>query len=303
MRDSPRSVPPAPDAWLVLEVQKPREEDLAGLLVDDLMSLTSRGVEERDDSFLVYLSETVESPEPFVEELRDRLAASTGLVSPAISFRWQLHEDWEQTWKEGLVTRRITPRLVVSPTWEEPSLEPGERLISINPGMAFGTAEHPTTRGCLRLLDECVEPGDRVADIGAGSAILSIAAAVLGAERVLAVEMDPWSCATARENVTMNGVADRVEVREGVVGPDFLPEEATLDGIVANIESRVLLPLLDGFRSGLREGGWLILSGILEHEVPEVMERASTSEFAPHGEVREDGWWTGGFRAVPARDR
>src|SRR5690606_29236824 len=137
--------------------------------------------------------------------------------------------------------------------------------------MAFGTAEHPTTRGSLRLLDPLVEKGIRVADIGAGSGILSIAAALLGAGRVIAVEMDPWSCRAARENTVLNGVDDRVEIREERVGPELLPGEGPFDGIVANIESGILRPLLPSFARDLRESGWLVLSGILQTEADTVL--------------------------------
>ncbi len=291
---------PVPDAWVVLEVERPQNEESAALLVEELMGIGGRGVEERGDTFLVYLPETGTSPEEFTDKLRANLSRFGDETPLAVTFRRQRHEDWEATWREGLHPRRVTSRLVVAPTWEDLELKPGELLISIDPGMAFGTAEHPTTRGCLRLLDGRVEPGDHVADIGAGSGILSIAAALLGSERVLAVESDPWSCATARENVDLNAVADRVEVFEAVVGPEFVPEQPPFDGIVANIESGVLLLLLEGFRSGLRDDGWLILSGILDSEAQEIVESASKGGFIRTDEDREDGWWTGAFRAVPS---
>jgi ribosomal protein L11 methyltransferase len=109
--------------------------------------------------------------------------------------------------------------------------------------------------------------------------------------------MDSWSCIAARENAERNGVAHRVEIREGIVGPDFLPGAPAFDGILANIESGVLLPLLSGFRGGLREGGWLVLSGVLDHEVEELLREAEPLGFHLDGEEREDGWWSGAFRA------
>jgi ribosomal protein L11 methyltransferase len=170
----------------------------------------------------------------------------------------------------------------------------------MDPGMAFGTAEHATTRGCLRLLDARVRAGDRVADVGTGSGILAIGSALLGAASVLGIEMDEWSCAVARENAEKNGVADRIRVLRCEVDDRFVPGEPPFDGIVANIESGTLLRLLPGFRAGLREGGFLILSGILHPEAGSISDRASGCGFASDGEDREGEWWSGAFRAAPA---
>lgn len=117
-----------------------------------------------------------------------------------------------EIWRRGLAPRRVTPRIVVSPTWEVPTLTPHEHLVSLDPGLALGTAEHPTTRGALRLLDSRLRAGDRVADVGTGSGILAVAAARLGAGSVLALDVDPWPAAVARDNVERNGLSDRVRV-------------------------------------------------------------------------------------------
>jgi ribosomal protein L11 methyltransferase len=160
--------------------------------------------------------------------------------------------------------------------------------------MAFGTAEHGTTRGCLRLLDRAVTPGARVADIGAGSGILSIAAAALGASRVLAVEGDPLAVEALADNVRRNGVLDRVQWQERWADGSVLLALAPLDGIVANIESGVLRPLLPGFAAALADSGWLILSGILDEEWEE-MEGVTEAHGFETVEVDRDGIWRSGW--------
>jgi ribosomal protein L11 methyltransferase len=289
----------APDRWLVLRVRCPADPDRAALAVEELLALPARGVEERDGRLVVYLPPPGDGdPAPVVERVARRLGPILG-EPPRVEARWQPHEAWEERWRRGLAPRRVTSRLVVSPSWCDPRLAPGEIGIIVDPGMAFGTAEHPTTRGSLQLLDRLVEPGHRAADVGAGSGILSIAAARLGAVRVLALESDPWACGAARENVERNGVEERVEVVEAVVTPRFVAGALPLDGIVANIESGVLVSLLPGFRAGLAPGGWLILSGILESEAGGVREAAASEGFRFASEVREDGWWSGAFVSGP----
>jgi ribosomal protein L11 methyltransferase len=291
MPDSP------PDRWLVLRVPEPGDEDRRGLLVEVLRELTPHGVEERPDALVAYLPAPEESPESLAQEIGERLAQSVGETVPLrVETTWQAHEAWSDLWREGFRARRITSRIVVAPTWDPPDPEPGDVILTLDPGMAFGTAEHPTTRGCLRLLDPRVLPGSRLADIGAGSGVLSIAAALLGAAQVLAVELDPWAVSVARENVEINGVEDRVEVRAAAVGPSFLPGEAPFHGIVANIEAGILLPLLPGFQGGLEPGGWVILSGILGTEAAGVVEAAEALGLELEEEDREESWWSGAFR-------
>jgi len=280
---------------LVLEVEAPGDPDLRALLVEELLALPTRGVEERGDVLVVHIPTPVANPDEFLEEVRERLRRGTGLDAPVVRHRWQDHEEWSESWRRGLRPRRVTERLVVSPSWEDPALTPGEILLTLDPGLAFGTAEHPTTRGCLRLLDRVVRPGDLVADAGAGSGILSIAAALLGASRVVAVEMDPWSCTAARENVLENGVEDRVEIREEVIGSDFLPDEPPFDGVVANIESGILASLLPGLWTAVRPGGWLIMSGIMAHEAPNFLEQAAREGLVLRERDQEENWWSGLF--------
>ena len=184
-----------PDRWLTLTVRlaeaaveaEPHLDPVRELVPQLLLEVGGAGVEESSDTFTTYLPPP-EELDDFLATVRSRLNA----FAPGrgqLEWGWQPHEDWEELWRQGLGPRRITPRIVVAPTWDTPVKNPGEILITLDPGMAFGTAEHATTRGCLRLLDGRVQQDDRVADIGSGSGILSIAAVHLGAKKVLAVEL------------------------------------------------------------------------------------------------------------------
>ena len=285
-----------PDRWMVLRVPTPDEESRRDLMIEALLGLESRGVEERDGGLVVYLPPPEgQSEDSFLREVTDRLSQESGIDGLELEMSWQPHELWEDRWRTHFRTRRVSERVVVAPSWEDPDLPPGAILVTLDPGMAFGTSDHPTTRGCIRMLDDRVRPGDRLADVGSGSGILAITAALLGAAEVLAVELDPWACRAARENVERNGVEDRVTVRAAPVSAQGLPGEAPFDGIVANIESGILTPLLPGLRSALLGGGWLILSGIL-HSESEALVRAAQVAGLELDQVDEEGdWWTGGF--------
>jgi ribosomal protein L11 methyltransferase len=279
--------------WLELGVRITGSPDHEGLVAEALLELGGRAVEERDGWLYTHV-EDPEDPEAFEERARMLLAAGTGAADLQLRVAWRDHVDWSEAWKRGLEPRRITDRLVVTPSWHAFDAEPGDLVIVLDPGMAFGTAEHGTTRGCLRLLDRAVVPGTRIADIGAGSGILSIAAAALGAAQVVAVEGDPLAVEALEENVRRNGALDRVQWREQWADAGLLQTLGPLDGIVANIESGVLGPLLPGFAATLEDSGWLILSGILGEEWDEMEASAGACGFATV-DVDRDGIWRSGW--------
>lgn len=286
--------------WLEIRVTLPADADAEDLLAGALVALGGRAVEHRDGALLTHVAEP-EDPDAAQAAVRETLEAMLPGSGAGASFRWQEHEDWAETWKRGLDTRRITERLVVTPTWIPVAPTSGTQVLTMDPGMAFGTAEHGTTRGCLRLLDAVVRPGDDVLDVGAGSGILSIAAALLGASRCLAVEGDPLAVEALVENVERNGVGDRVGVDTRWADPAWLAAQAPRDGVVANIESGVLRPLLDGFRAALGEdGGWLILSGILADEWSGMRAAAEAAGFAFRAVDADGEWRSGSFEAAPA---
>lgn len=262
--------------WLELSVRCPSVEESIPLLAEGLVGLGGRAAVEEDGWCVTHFSEP-EDFEAFVSHVQEALVVRTGLSDLELRTRWQAHEEWAETWKRGLAPRRITDRLVVRPSWTD--FEAGEKdlVIVLDPGMAFGTAEHGTTRGCLRLLDRAVSAGDRLLDVGAGSGILSVAAALLGAAHVTAVEADELAAEALHENVQNNGVTDHVTVLIERADVEKLGAWGPVDGVVANLEAGLLRPLMGGFLAAVRSGGWLVLSGILDHECDEV--RALTEQF------------------------
>jgi ribosomal protein L11 methyltransferase len=188
---------------------------------------------------------------------------------PAPSFRTVQEEDWANAWKEHYKPLRIGRHLVICPAWETVRRRPGDILLKMDPGMAFGTGLHPTTRMCLEALEPRTLSGMDVLDMGTGSGILAIAAAQLGARSVLALDIDQVAVESARENCTLNDVSESVVVQRGSL-PDLEPHRQW-DLILANILAPILIEMLgDGIAAHLRSGGAMILSGIIEDQALDV---------------------------------
>ena len=186
---------------------------------------------------------------------------------PAPEIRRLAEEDWANAWKQQYHVLRIGRRTRIVPAWEEYDAQPGEVVVRLEPGMAFGTGLHPTTRLCLEAMESSVEPGCTLLDVGTGSGILAIAAARLGAVSVLALDTDPVAVSVARENAERNGVSAVVTCQQGSVGrapgwapsgmggEPFLLQEGTFDRVVVNILAPVIISLAGGLAARTATGG------------------------------------------------
>lgn len=208
-------------------------------------------------------------------------------------------EDWATAWKEFYHPMRFGRRLVVKPSWRVFQADPNDLVIELDPGMAFGTGLHQTTAMCLALLEDYVRPGATVLDQGTGSGILAIAAARLGARRVIAVDSSEVAVAAARENVARNGLSYAIQVRhdtlpsrgEGQQGvSSALP--AAYDLIVANIIANVIIALAAPFAAVLRPGGVLLASGIIRDREDDVRAALGAAGLAVERREARDEWIT-----------
>ncbi len=242
----------------------------------------AEGVHE-DGALLVTHLPSTKDAAGFVAAVRETDPGLQAQVSPLADV------DWSSKWREQIRAHRLG-RLTVAPPWLAEGLDPATSVI-IEPEMAFGTGEHPTTRGVVRLMQGTVRPGDGVADLGAGSAILSIAAVKLGAARAFAIEHDHDSIANAEANVSRNGVAGRVAVLEGDAQV-LLPLVAPVRIILANIISSVLLELLPLMGEALAPDGEAVLSGILVEERSRMLDALREGGWRVLAEDTEEQWWT-----------
>jgi ribosomal protein L11 methyltransferase len=192
-------------------------------------------------------------------------------------------------WRASVSSHQVG-NLVIAPPWLAHGLDP-RRTVIVDPVMAFGTGEHPTTRGAMRLMQGVIRAGDVVADLGAGSAVLSIAAVKLGAARVAAVELDHDAIENAEDNARASSVSDQVEVIEGDA-TIILPLLAPVRVIIANILSSVIVPMLPSIKLSLSAGGQSILAGIMTDERGAMMEALAEGGWTIEREDTEDVWWS-----------
>jgi ribosomal protein L11 methyltransferase len=179
-----------------------------------------------------------------------------------------------EKWKEGFEPVLIGERLMIAPSWKLPAGAGVRRVVRVDPGMAFGTGTHDTTRMCLEAIERHWRGGSML-DVGTGTGILAIAAAKLGGgSRILGIDLDPVAVEVARENVLINEVADLVEIGEGQPGK---PSGQMFDMVVANLTAEVIIDLMADLAGCLAEPGLLILSGILNELRPDVEQRAIDS--------------------------
>ena len=218
-----------------------------------------------------------------------QLAAQSGMSLPEPAFRPVAESDWAEKWKENYRPLRVGRRLVVAPAWLAHEAGPGDLLVRLDPGMAFGTGTHPTTQLCLAALEAKLRSGDTVLDLGTGSGILAIAAAKLGAAWVLALDVDAEAVRAAGENVVTNGVGDVVRVEQGSLARGL--EIGPWDLVICNILASVIVKLFaDGLAQTVAPGGALILSGILEYQAEEV-EQAAQGAGLSVAERNQSGEW------------
>jgi ribosomal protein L11 methyltransferase len=249
----------------------------------------AEGLQELGEAFVTHLRSAGEA-DALIARARDVDAGVAAEVSPLDD------TDWSVKWRES-VRAHALGALTVTPPWLAEGRDPATTIV-IEPAMAFGTGEHATTRGVVRLMQGTIRAGDSVADLGAGSAVLAIAAAKLGAARCFAIEMDPDAIGNAEENVERNGVSGRVAVLEGDAFA-FLPLVAPVRVVLANIISSVLLELLPAIRDALAPDGVAILSGIL-YEERAMMLAALAAEWKVEAEDAEEQWWSVRIRRLSA---
>ena len=266
-------------SWLAVRVSAgaAREAALAALF-----ELGSLGVQELGEDLVTHFPDDV-AADTVIGAVQRAAPGSTVATSHVADV------DWSEEWKRGVGAHDLGALSIVPP-WLAAGRDPA-RTIVIEPEMAFGTGEHETTRGVVRLLPAAIRLGDRVADLGAGSAVLAIAAAKLGAAHVAAIEIDHDAIANAIENVERNGLTGVVTVLEGDAAV-LLPLVAPVRVVLANILSSVLRELLPTIRDALSAEGEALLSGILVEERATMLAALASDGWRVVAEDVEGPWWT-----------
>lgn len=224
-----------------------------------------------------------------VEEALWHLQMLYAFAEPVV--REVAEEDWANAWKAHYQPIRLGERLFVVPSWIEAAAQPGDIVIRLDPGMAFGTGAHPSTRLCLLNLERLVQSGMMVLDVGAGSGILSIAAARLGARSIVATDIDPLAVRIAAENAALNGVDAQISLLDTPLPPAPETDSDRFDMIVVNILAEVIIALLDaGLHDWLHPNGYLILGGIIDTWADAVLTGLARNGFTVVSRLDEGDW-------------
>jgi len=262
--------------WVEIAVDVPRNA------VDDIVGILGRHctggaiVEESRDLPEGQFSETVVIKgflPVWEEEERQKLEIALLLLSRANDIsepRITILEpkDWAEAWKSGYTAQRIGKHILIVPTWQEVETCPDDIVIKLDPGMAFGTGLHATTRLCLAAMEDAIAPSDRVLDVGTGSGILAIMAALQGVQHVEAIDNDSIAVHTAEDNAELNNVADRVTVTLGTLGAadhNDMPRHSgsNYDVLLVNILAEIITRMAPAIGQALAQNGRIIASGIL----------------------------------------
>lgn len=272
----------AAGGWTAVRVRPRGGPDAAQRVADALFAAGSMGVHEDGPVLVTQFPDSAD-----IAAVRGAVLAADATADVEIAPAAPV--DWSERWRALIGAHDLGP-LAIVPPWLAEGRDPA-RTVVIDPGMAFGTGDHPTTRGVTRLLPGVVRPGDVVADLGAGSAVLAIAAAKLGARRVAAIEFDPDAIGNAEANVVRNGAAGVVTVVEGDAGV-LLPLVAPVRVVLANIISSVLIELLPAIEGALAPDGDAVLSGILWEERATMLDILAARGWRVAAEDREGAWWS-----------
>jgi ribosomal protein L11 methyltransferase len=241
----------------------------------------AEGIQETDSELVAHFA-----PDSPTDLIRDRVVAAD--PHAIVKFSESPGIDWGSSRAE--VSAHVVGAMTVMPPWL--ATDPlSNKVVVVDPAMAFGTGEHATTRGCLELLQMAAPEGKRVADLGTGSGVLAIAAAKLGAQRVVGIEIDPDAVPNAEANLALNGVSDRVTIIEGDAEPLLLLLRP-FDLILANILSSAIRELFGSIDGSLSASGTAILSGILDEESDDMRQFLAARGWMIQCETIEDRWWS-----------
>lgn len=231
-----------------------------------------------------------------VDEARAQIDVAVRLIGQLhpldpIREKVMVSRDWELVARSYFQTLRITDRLVVTPSWRSYVAGDSEVVLQLDPGMAFGTGYHPTTRMCLQQIDASIQDGDMVLDVGIGSGILSIAALKLGASQCVGFDIDVDATQVAAENARNNGIASGLEIHHGTISDEYAQTQVGMfDMCLANISADATLRLTELYATMIREEGLLIASGIVSDRFEECRERLEHNSFKIIHHFEEAFW-------------
>lgn len=265
---------------LVFDIEEPYQE----LIIAELMDMDFYGFEQEDERLIAYVQQPRynDSNREYIEQVIAAFPGASFYEADTIP-----EQNWNETWEKSIQPQSIG-RFLVRPTWSAAMPSEDQILLEIDPKMAFGTGYHPTTRLILIALGKLDFNGKAVLDAGTGTGILAIAAARLGASRVLGFDIDPWCSDNAVENIYLNEVADRVEFRFGSM--DVVDDNERFHVVLANINRNVILDLIPAFVKHTHPGGTILITGLLDTDEFIIREKLDMLPLSVDHMTQEGEW-------------
>lgn len=258
----------------------------AEILSSILWELNIDGISEEVNCLKVFAQDEKVTTEAIESELNS-LKENKLLREFSVQENYIAEKNWNEEWEQSREVVHVTDRIIIKPTFKEYAAQSDQIVLTLDPKMSFGTGDHQTTKICLVFAEKYLVNEMKVLDAGSGTAILGIAAAKLGASKVIAFDIDDWCYENGIENSQLNSVSDKVEIRKCELN-DI--NESNFDLIFANIQKNILLELVEGFRSRIKEDGVLILSGLLEMDKDAVVSKYSAYGFKEIDYLKMDEW-------------
>ena len=256
------------------------------ILSSILWELNIDGINEEVNCLKVFAQDENVTTQAIENELH-HLIENRLLRDYSVQENYIVEKNWNEEWENSREVVRVTDNIVIKPTFKDYEAKPGETVLTLDPKMSFGTGDHQTTKICLLFVEKYLKPGMKVLDAGSGTAILGIAAAKLGAESVIAFDIDEWCYDNGIENTQLNDVQKKVEIRKCELKEIT---EKEFDFVIANIQKNILLELAAGFQARIKQNGILILSGLLEMDREAIKHNYSSVGFSEIDYLQIDDW-------------
>lgn len=258
----------------------------AEILSSILWELNIDGINEEVNCLKVFAQDESVTSESIETEL-NLLKENKLLREFSVQENFIVEKNWNEEWEKSREVIHVTDKIVIKPTFKEYTSKADEIVLTIDPKMSFGTGDHQTTKICLQFIEKYLKSGMKVLDAGSGTAILGIAAAKLGAEKVTAFDIDDWCYENGIENTQLNSVSDKVEIKKCEL-KDISDDNFNL--VIANIQKNILLELAEGFKSKINSNGILILSGLLEMDRESIVSKYREVGFREIDYLKMDEW-------------
>ena len=253
--------------------------------ITELLELDFDAFEQQDNIIITYIPQ-----QSFNDAHRERIEQILAVYPGKGYIKTEevvADQNWNEEWEKTIQAQQIGS-FFVKPTWSSEIKPEGTILLEIDPKMAFGTGYHETTRLILKQLPEIISEGATVLDAGTGTGILAIAAVKLGAQEVLAFDIDEWSVTNSKENIYLNDVADYISIKKGSV--EVIPQDQKFDVVLANIERNPILQMMDALNKAMNSGGFMLLSGLQRKDQSVISKKAEELNLSVNKVSTENEW-------------